>query len=906
MRAPNDEEQRTMSTIFAFNHTPIPAISQVGGKAHSLITMTNAGYAVPNGFVCSADFFEDWTRQIETSSLWKNLLQAVSKNETLTEHTNAIKAMIKTLEFSPGQTDAVNAALPALKSDALYAVRSSSPEEDLEGSSFAGIYETVLGVDKKDLKKAIRTVFDSAFDERVFVYKKAKGFAVDKVKIAVIIMEQINSDMAGVGFSVNPINNDYDEAAINANYGLGESVVSGIVSPDYFVVSKTDGSMVSKTLGNKARSVFLAKGPDGGTHEKENTKSDDFCLTDDQAREITDMIKAVEKLYGTPMDIEWSFAAGQLYMIQARPITTHIPLPPDMLTEPGAKKRTLYYDVSVLEGITTNKPITTMTQDWTLGQLSQALAGPFLGNLSYSADGNPKTDFYFGKGVRIYMNFSQLFFLMSPKSLGKSLREADESVGEALIHLDKELYTPEHKFPSLQWHRLLPFTLRRVLASRHPIHLWIQELVNPIHFKDHTYTPVAEQTQEQLVKLADYNGTIEDYLAQSGKVIGTYFESVLPVVTTYIHHLGAVSDMFKDSSAEISELADKLTMGIEGDEAINLGITLYNMARLLPADAFEDIESLIAKCKTRDLPDDFMVAWDRFLAEQGMRGPNEMEIANPKYGDDPKLAFGQMASMRNASSNPADALKRHAEGRKSAYKTLMETLPQKQSKKLKHHYEIVQALAPTRDTMKYHLVQIAAKLRALALRDGSVLLNAGRLDTVDDVFFLTFAEITSALPDTSIDLKALVGRRKPEFESAAANVRSFPVLIDSRGRIPSAPTEATDDGARQEDSNVLRGSGISRGIARGRVKILKDPREKTIEQGDILVTYNTDPGWTPLFIGAAGIVLEIGGVLQHGGVVAREYAKPCVAGIRNVMDKLQDGQMIEVDGTKGTVTLLVG
>lgn len=892
-----------MSTVFAFDHTPIPTISQVGGKAYSLIRMTEAGLNVPDGFACAADFFEDWTQAIEASAPWAKLQAAFDSGADHGDHIAAIKDLITELEFSPAMTGEIDGALSELKQGTLYAVRSSSPEEDLEGSSFAGMYETILGVERNDIADALRQVFASAYDERVFAYKTAKGFSLRSVRIAAIVMQQIASETAGVGFSVNPINNDFDEAAINANYGLGESVVSGIVTPDYFVVDKVTGAITSKTLGNKARSIFLGDGPSGRTREQTNENRAEFSISDDQARAIAEMIVGVEKLYGVPMDIEWAYGDDQLYLLQARPITTFIPLPPDMQTEPGAKKRTLYYDVSVLEGITTNRPITTITQDWMLGPLARGMTAPFLGQMTFSADGDPKTEMFFGKGVRAYMNFSQMFFLASPKTIGEAFREGDDNAGQALIHIDKDMYLPDQKFPYLEWRTIVPFALRRVFASHHAISTWIKEIVNPIRFKERDYLPRAKEAQKALAELGAFDGPIEVYADKSGAILGDYFEVLLPVIMTYSKHLAAIPAMFEGHPVEIRELGDHLTMGIDGDEAVNLGIALFELAHLLPASDFDDIDALVAKCQARDLPSAFMTAWDQFVAVHGMRGPNEMEIANPRYGDDPALAFGQMATMRDVSASPADALKKHVQDRKAAYKTLMQTLPPKEAKTLRKHYEVVEALAPLRDTMKYYLVQIGAKVRALALRDGAALHAADRVDDAQDIFFLTFAEIAAGLSDKSSDLRSLVGKRKPEFEHATANVRAFPVLIDSRGRIPAPPAKARADG-EEVDPNVLHGAGISRGVARGRVKVLKDPREKTIEKGDILVTYNTDPGWTPLFIRAEGIILEIGGVLQHGGVVAREYGKPCVASISGVTEKLRDGQMVEVDGTDGTVTIL--
>ena len=294
-------------------------------------------------------------------------------------------------------------------------------------------------------------------------------------------------------------------------------------------------------------------------------------------------------------------------------------------------------------------------------------------------------------------------------------------------------------------------------------------------------------------------------------------------------------------------------------KAVDIGITLYQVAQLFPQDSFHDLDKLSEQVLARQLSGDAMHAWDIFIAKHGMRGPGEMEVFNPRYREHPKLALEQMASMRHASENPALTLQKHVKEREQSYQQLMTELPHGQAKKLRKHYEIVKELSPTRDTMKYILVIINAKIRQLALRDGQAFTKADRLVQPEDIFFLTFEQIVAAHNDDKLDLNALVTKHKPAFEQAAENIKSFPVLIDSRGRIPSS-VQTTKNNMELTDPNVLKGCGISRGVVRGRVKIFNNPREKTIEKGDILVTYNTDPGWTPLFIGAEAIILEVGAV----------------------------------------------
>ena len=225
--------------VFPFTTDETPELVQVGGKAMSLIFMTQQGFPVPPGFVLTVAFFQSWLESIQQTPEWIRALNSPPKD--LKQNCDAVKSLCIGLELDDMRKEALAKALEPLKTDdkaLLVAVRSSSPEEDLEGLSFAGGYETTLGVTEETLEDALRRSFASCFDERVFRYKEEHGLAVDKPRIAVIVQKQIAAETSGVAFSLNPINNCYDEAVINANFGLGESVVTGMVSPDSFTVDK--------------------------------------------------------------------------------------------------------------------------------------------------------------------------------------------------------------------------------------------------------------------------------------------------------------------------------------------------------------------------------------------------------------------------------------------------------------------------------------------------------------------------------------------------------------------------------------------------------------------------------------------------------------------------------------------
>jgi len=233
-------------------------VDQAGGKALALMQMTGAGMPVPPGLVLTVAFFEPWTARLRDTREWA--APAIGAADGIGPATKALQAACHTLHFTDQQNHELDGALRAFREQdrgRRYAVRSSSPEEDLEGASFAGGYETVLGVTTEGIEAAILHAFTSSFDERVFLYKRESGIRLDLPRIAVIVQAQVDADSAGVAFSLNPLNNGYDEVVINASHGLGESVVSGDADPDVFVVDKVRGEIIETRIGAKQAVVSL-------------------------------------------------------------------------------------------------------------------------------------------------------------------------------------------------------------------------------------------------------------------------------------------------------------------------------------------------------------------------------------------------------------------------------------------------------------------------------------------------------------------------------------------------------------------------------------------------------------------------------------------------------------------------
>lgn len=873
--------------IVPFPGTERAALRDVGVKGHSLIRMVQAGLPVPPGVIITAPFFEPWFDAVRASATWQDLADAHS------DCWATICADLKTLCLGLSPTDVqtqvlarLHEHLAAFGDSVLYAVRSSSPDEDQESASFAGGYATRLGVQVNDLNEAIRHCFASTLDPCVFAYKRQHGFDILSPRMAIIVQVQIDSEVAGVGFSLNPLTNDYDEAVVDANWGQGESVVAGSASPDHFVIDKPDRRVVERKRGAKQVSVWLGSG--GGTVERTGHRPDEFTLTDVQLLELTDAICQIEQLYAKPVDIEWAYATDRLHILQARPITTYVPLPPEMLTRPG-KRRRLYADAALSKGLTTNEPISQLGLSW----LDHMHFG-FLKSILGIEDFSPASGLVFTAGSRFYLNVSNYMWLgMSPETMGKGAAATDALLAETLADIDPR----EYRAPKPPWVRLRLLLLvpRLLWMSRGLIWNLVGCLLAPERAR-RLYQRKVDAFESDFVEKLDYGLPIDKFARKyTDMVFHEMFNVTMPALMA-----GLVSPrcVIPKNSEAAKSLGDKLRRGFTGNLVVEQGIALFRLAKLLDRSDFTDVASLAERIENRELSTEFMSEWDAFLQRFGCRGPREMDVASPRYADDPTLALEQMSSMAVEDGfDPEVAHQRNVDERRLAFGELLKRLSWLRRGLLRHVYRLIESFGGTRDTPKYHAVMLTNAIRKRALIEGEQLVSAGRLDVAEHIFDLTFDDILSATHDLQLDLRELRAERTHFEKQLAAHVTEFPQVIDSRGRILRPPPRAGKP-------NELVGMAVSPGTVTGRVRVLRKPRDNPIDKGDVLVAYTTDPGWTPLFVNASAIVLEVGGLLQHGAVIAREYGKPCVVGIDRVVTKLHDGQQVEVDGTAGVVRIL--
>ena len=861
-----------------------PALAVVGGKGRALVELAANGFNVPQGTILTTAFFASWLVAVQQSDPWRSLARAYAAalndpdpGGDLAQLAVAVKEWAASLGFDAAQRDAL-AAVRNQFADGPLAVRSSSPEEDLAGASFAGLYETVLDVGVGGLDEAVRTCFLSCLDGRVFAYKLNMGFADPRPAIAVVVQRMVASETSGVAFSLNPLTNDFDEMLVNAHRGVGEALVAGEITPDAFVVDKVSGAVVD---------------------ERPASPTDGACLDKADLDELLAAVTAIESRYERPMDVEWAFAAGagrRLHILQARPITAYVPLAADLQTLPG-EPRMLYIDRALTDGLTMSGPISPLTNDF----VERAV----MLMLDYLIDIPDDVDLLAGgiclRGSRIYFNLSPYMHLMgSREALARQLSQLNMLLADILGSVDMDRYRPA-KPPD--------FLRVRSLLRRAPKTLWrlrsvIGALLKPIFMYRRfrlDYDRAQAAYDRWLATPVDHDQRLDDLLLDVFEQIGrvTLAATAPSVAVFYYGGTDIVKKVIDSDDAEQVELADAICRGYPDDLVVQMGVAMFDLAQLLPADLSGNLDELVARFEQRRLPEDFLAGWDAFLARFGCRGPLEMELANPKYADDPRVALAQIAPMAAAAGafDPRAVQERLVAEREAAFAALSAALPRRKRRQLARAYRTILNHYDAREMIKHHVTQANARIRERVMRIADELVSAGRLEARNDVFELTFSDLQTALDDPCFDVRSRVAANGAFYRQLKRQVRHFPHAIDSRGRIPR-PERLADD------ASTLHGAAMSPGVARGPAKVLNEPFEHSIEPGDVLVAVTTDPGWTPLFVNAAAVVLEIGGELQHGALVAREFGKPCVAGIADVVKRIRNGQIVEVDGAAGTVRIV--
>jgi pyruvate,water dikinase len=842
-----------MQFIKHFSEIDETDLPRVGGKGLNLGKLARARFRVPQGFCVTTDAYR------------------FSVQGLLEQNAGCIKDLVLSTEL----VTAVHTAREQLKTDTV-AVRSSATAEDLAEASFAGQQDTFLNVTSDELLDALKACWASLWSERAIAYRQTQGIDDEGLAMAVVIQEMCDADVSGVLFTVSPFNADV--SIVESNWGLGESVVSGAITPDSFHVSRETGEVVERNIAVKREMVTAT-----GVSEVASAQQDVSSLTDTQLKELTRLGMQVEAHYGQPMDIEWALADGQFVLLQARHVTVRD-------TASKASKETVEElrqgEIQILEARA--EPHGTV---WCHHNLAEVLPTPL--PMTW---GIMKT-FMSGAGG-LGKAYRGLGFYPSGRLDDEGI--LDLICGRIYVNLNREAELHFEGFPFAHDFAALKRNPQQAMyaqaapdITRSSASFWFKLPLHIIRMSkaemrlrqcrsdfDKVLTTQVFPTFQSEVE-AEWD--ISYFDLSDAELVGKFqtwctktLDDFAPKALTAtllagfsLQRLEAALQKCVDETAAKS-VASRLISGLSGNLTVETNEKLQQVA-------------------TGEL------ALTNFLKDYGHRAVDEFELAQPRWREDTTYLeqIVEAFQQENVEISPskADGAKQQIDQRESAEAELAELVKDKGGlrKQIESELDFTRRYMPFRETAKFYLMLGYEQIRrALLELDGRYALDGG-------IFYLVPDELQLLM--NGKDFSDVIATRKMERELMLQIEVPDVIFSDSLEQI-GAPM-ATDA------AEMYTGVAVSAGIATGKARVLLTPADiRPSDRDYILVCPSTDPAWTPLFLHAAGLVMERGGILSHGAVVAREYGVPAVANIPNATRHIADGQRLHIDGKAGTVSIL--
>jgi rifampicin phosphotransferase len=856
----------------------LPEIDQtqvaiVGGKGAHLGELSRIeGIRVPAGFCVTTDAF----RRIiaESPSIDERLDRLSRRNPDDRESIRTLSAEIRrTLEGIAIPEDlaaAITRALVRLGEQAAYAVRSSATAEDLPTASFAGQQDTYLNiVGPAAILQHISRCWASLFTERAVTYRLRNGFDHRKVHMAVVVQQMIFPYAAGILFTADPVTSNRKVAAVEASFGLGEALVSGMVNADAYKVR--DGEVVAKAVATKQLAIYAL--PAGGTQEQaiDPARQEQPVLTDAQVVQLAQLGRRIEAYFGCPQDIEWCLVDDGFQIVQSRPITTLFPVP-----AAGDRENHVYVSVGHQQMMTDPmKPLGLSM--WQLTAL------------------RPMYD----AGGRLFVDVTQ--GLASPASragLLEVLGRGDPLIRDALqTILDRGDFIPS-------------------LPDQGPAGPPAGGAPAPIETDPAIVTELIERSQASIATLQ------RDIRTKSGSAL---LDFILADIQELKRVLGDPRSMQvimagmeatwwlnEQLQAWLGEknAADTLTLSAPNNVTSEMGLALLDVADLIRPhpEVLAFLQHVEDEGFLHELPklaggQEACDAIRAYLDKYGMRCVGEIDITRPRWSERPStLVPVILDNIRNF--EPGARKRRFEQGRQEAEKKEQDVLEhlralsdgERKAEETKRMIDRVRTFIGYREYPKYAIVSRYFVYKQALLEEAERLVQADALAEKEDIFYLTFSELHDVARTNQVD-DQLIRLRKDAFRSYQA--LTPPRVLTSDGEVIAGAYRRDDVPA-----GALVGLPVSAGIVEGRARVIHDMAEADLEAGDILVTAYTDPSWSPLFVAITGLVTEVGGLMTHGAVIAREYGLPTVVGVEQATRLIRNGQRIRVHGTDGYVEIL--
>lgn len=867
----------------------------------NLAEMARGGFPVPPGFIVSTAAYRLFVAKNGLQERIVALAYGIAPDDplSLARASERIRALFGAGSLPEEISTEIREAYIALaRNPALpVAVRSSATAEDLPGLSFAGQQETYLNVIGTDaVLESVKKCWASLWTARALGYRARNHIPPDDVALAVVVQQMIPAEASGVLFTANPLTGRREEMVIDASFGLGEAVVAGQVEPDHFAVDAQTGAITTRALGSKR--LAIVPRPGGGTEQVQGENASRQALPDAQIVALAQMAARVARQFGAPQDIEWAAADGQLYLLQSRPITSLFPLP-DVPTAPGETR--LYFSFGAIQGIV--GPITPFGRD-----LLISILGGVFRRLGATRPANQNLA---PAGSRLWIDFTDL--ARDPRLrrvLLAGLTRADPAARESLLRLYAEGRIPVREDVSPPGLLKLIYSGRRILggilfAMRAPEQMRVRSAA--------AAQAVLEQVQREVSAAQDLPAVLDIAEHRLGLLVPNMLGHVFPVVFPAFGGLTILQRWLGSWLQRPPTTALRLMRGLPHNVTTEMDLELWAAAQAIRADPpsrdffhAHSTAELAAAFAQGALPAAAQGGVRRFLDTYGMRAMGEIDIGQPRWRDDPTPLFQTLANyldLTDPDLAPDVIFRRGAAEAEELGRTLVAEARRTRfgfvkARMIAHMIHVIRELGGMREYPKFLAVTGMDTYRRALLHAAAELVARGHLDRADDIFFLPIAALRRYVADPTTDLRAILAEERAEYERERGR-KQIPHLLLSTGE---AFYEGV--GAGGENAPGLSGEPVSPGVAEGRARIVLDPRGVRLEPGEILVCPATDPGWTPLFLTAAGLVMEVGGLVTHGSVVAREYGIPAVVGVQNATTRLQTGQRVRVDGNRGRVTVL--
>ena len=883
--------------------SPDITLETAGGKGLNLARLSRAGFNVPPGFIISTDAYRAFVEQNRWLALIGSTVEDIPADDAgALEKTSAqIRAAFSVGAMPPEVDSAIRAAVAEFR-DVPVAVRSSATAEDLPDLSFAGQQDTYLNmIGEEEILKAVVNCWSSLWTARAIGYRLRNHIPQDEVALAVIVQEMVSSDVSGVLFTSNPLTGLRSETVIDATLGLGEALVSGQVEPDHYVVNTPGKTVVAKTIGSKEISTRGRAG--GGVETMQENASTQQALVDPEILQLAELGSSIQKEYSFPQDVEWAFADGKLYVLQSRAITSLFPVP-----EESDDPLLVWFSFGAVQGLV--GPITPIGQDG----IRHVFSG---GARLFDVQMTPaQVRIFTPAGERIWINLTGVIrHPLGKRVVPGLLGFIEPSTAQIVMSLmdDPRLGAGSGTFKFSTVWRLakffLPILIRGIGNALNPekARLDFDRVVD-----EYLQTAQIPPAQNKFERLANVLAFMRDRLSTVFHFLLPRFISVFGPSMASLVLLNHLSDSRDQGDHGFSMPVLEITRGLPQNVTTEMDLALWETACAIKTDpeslerfTTSDAPHLAHQYLERTLPSAAQTAVGDFLNRYGMRGVGEIDFGQPRWREDPTPVMQTLQSYLqiDADAAPDVLFGRGQAAAQAAIEKLALEVRSQPGGRLKERVvrgaaRRIRVLMGVRESPKFFAVRVMGIARKALLEVGQEFAEAGMIERADDLSFFNFSELEALSHNEARDWKAMVAARRATYEREARR-RQVPRLLASDGR---AFYEGV--GASTDTGDVITGSPVSPGVVEGIVHVILNPHQTRLAPGEILVCPGTDPAWTPLFMAAGGLVTEVGGMMTHGSVVAREYGIPAVVGVHQATTRLKDGQKIRVDGTTGKIIIL--